>query len=303
MIRIAGSVSKGWMARQIGPVFDRDYYFDPSRRHKVDRMCAEAAKRLLGDLNVFYTESNLGRREYFDENLIQIGGLQPNMLVGCLLGAELIPHSDADADISTTCLAGGDVTQLPTPESLVQHPLVCQLDEQIREVLDDDTSPFQPIPPFFWDQSGRAAVHGAVTSGMKFHGDAFLADMVVEPDRCRRVVDWLTRVSIVLVEHFSTVGRMPVEGIHVGECVSCMVDVANFRTFMVPAASALGRHFPPLRFHSCGRSDHIIESCKMIDGIGSIDVGGETSVAEIRRVFGLEFPVGIAPLVGHMSAL
>ena len=95
---------------------------------------------------------------------------------------------------------------------------------------------------------------------------------------------------------------MPVTEIHVGECAACMLDVDNFRRFVVPATSALGDRFGAVRFHSCGRSDHLISACRAIRGLTSLDVGGETSVAKIRAEFGPDFAVGIAPLVDDMRA-
>jgi hypothetical protein len=219
-----------------------------------------------------------------------------------LLGAEFIPAPQADADITARCLAGRDLTRLPAPGSLLTHPLVRLFDDQLRTLGAGVRSHVHPIPPFFWDASGRAAVHGAVTSGLKFCGDDFLMNLMAEPEPCERLIRWLTDVSALLVAHFSEVGAAPVTGIHVGECVSCMLDVDSFCRFVVPAASALGDRFHAVRFHSCGRSDHLIAACRAIRGLASLDVGGETSVARIRSVFGRALPVGIAPVVEDMKA-
>ena len=61
MIRIAGSVSKGWLAKRLSVAFDRDYYFDPCKRHAVDQLCNAYVEGELGEFGMFYTESNLGR--------------------------------------------------------------------------------------------------------------------------------------------------------------------------------------------------------------------------------------------------
>ncbi len=302
MIRIAGSVAKSWLARELGVQFDREYYFDPRRRHLIDRHCNAHVAGLLGDLNVFYTESNLGRKEWYDIDQVLVGGIQPNLIVGMLLEAAFIPAAQADADITAGCLVGRDLAELPTPGSLLAHPLVRLWDDQLRTLRAGVQPNVRPIPPFFWDASGRAAVHGAVTSGLKFCGDEFLMNLIADPTPCERLVQWLTDVSVVLVRHFSEVGAMRVTGIHVGECVSCMLDVDSFRRFVVPATSELGDRFRAVRFHSCGRSDHLIESCRGIRGLASLDVGGETSVGKIRSVFGRALPVGIAPLVEDMKA-
>ncbi|MHB0959543.1 MAG: hypothetical protein ACYC0X_29005 [Pirellulaceae bacterium] len=302
MIRIAGSVSKSWLARELGVAFEHDYYFDPVRRHAVDRQCNEYVSQTLGDLEVFYTESNLGRAEWYDLDQVLIGGIQPNLIVGMLLGATFIAAPDADADITSRCLEGRDLARLPDPVALAGHPLIRQWDDQLRWLSGAGGPGWRGIPPFFWDTSGRAAVHGAVTSGLKFLGDEFLLNMVAEPDACQGVIQWLTEVSAELVNHFSTVGTLPVREIHVGECAACMLDVDNFCRFVVPATSALGDRFGAVRFHSCGRSDHLITSCRAIRNLASLDVGGETSVGRIRSVFGERFPIGIAPLVEDMRA-
>ena len=132
MIRIAGSVAKSWLARELGVEFDRQYYFDPRRRHAIDRHGNAHVAKVLGDLEVFYTEANLGRREWYDSDQVLVGGIQPNLIVGMLLGADFIPAPRADADIAARCLHGRDVAQLPTPGSLLAHPLVRLWDDQLR---------------------------------------------------------------------------------------------------------------------------------------------------------------------------
>jgi hypothetical protein len=194
------------------------------------------------------------------------------------------------------------VSELPDAASVLDHPLVRQFDHQIQEIQERAAGQFRAIPPFFWDASGRAAVHGAVTSGLKLRGDKFFLEMVTAPETCGRLVRWLTEVSTILVHHFAESANMKIQGIHVGECAACMINVENFDAFVVPVTSLLGRRVGPVRFHSCGSSDHIIQACRRIENIASIDVGGETSVALIREVFGPEFPVGIAPLVADMTA-
>lgn len=303
MIRVAGSVSKSWLAHRLGVAFDRDYYFDTRKRHQIDAACNEYIAENLGDLNVFYTESNLGRWPWYAPDQVLVGGIQPNMIIGMLLGADFLPVADADADISATCLAGTELDALPAPDDLLKHPLVQQWKRDIDALFQSSRDALRPVPPFFWDLSGRAAVHGAVTSGLKFYGDNFFMDLLSHPDASQKIVTWLAEISSTLVSHFSDVGRLPVTGIHVGECVSCMLDVSSFRRYVVPATSLLGERFGAVRFHSCGCSDHVIEACREITGLAELDVGGQTSVKKIRAVFGPELPVGIAPLVEDLRSV
>jgi hypothetical protein len=301
-MEIAGSVSKSWLAAELGIAFDRDYYFDVERRHAIDVRCNEHVAQTLGDLPVFYTESNLGRSRWYAPDQVIVGGIQPNMIVGMLLGADFIPTDSADADISPGVLSGRDLAALPAPEDLQDHALVRQWIAEVQVLWESADGARVPVPPFFWDRSGRAAIHGAVTSGLKFLGDDFFVQLLSDPPSSQHLVDWLTDVSITLVSLFSDVGRMPVSSIHVGECAACMLDAASFRRFVVPCTSRLGERFGTVRFHSCGCSDHLLEACREITGLTELDVGGETSVARVRDVFGAEFPLGIAPLVEHMRA-
>ncbi len=148
-VQIEGSVSKGWMAKELGVRFDHDYYFDPQHRHRIDRACNEHLQYFQNDLGLFFTESNLGRKEFYESNQIIVGGIQPNMIVGMLLGAELIPTDDADADISEKCLQGIEPEQLPDPQTLLSHELIALFDQQIESYLDDPKENLSPIPPFF----------------------------------------------------------------------------------------------------------------------------------------------------------
>ncbi len=299
MIRIAGSVSKGWLARELGVVFDRSYYFDPIERQAIDARCNDYLRETLGDLALFHTEANLGRLEYYRPEQALVGGIQPNMILGMLLGADFLPAADRDADISVRCLDGVDRSALPAPETLLSHELVRQFDAQLQAAR---TAGLRPIPPFFWDASGRPAVHGPLTSALKFLGDDFLVQIVTQPERSSDLMRWLTDVSIMLVRHYAELGDLAVTGIHVGECSACMVRADLFARLIVPVLARYGEALGPVRLHSCGRSDHLLEACRAITNLQSLDVGGETSVARIRENFGRDFPVGIAPLVEHMSA-
>ena len=124
MITIAGSLSKGWLAKKLDVAFDHDYYFNPEKRYEVDRLCNKYAENELADLDIFYTESNLGRFEYFSDNQILVGGIQPNMILGMLIGAEFVTNDSMDAAISPAPLKNKDTDQLPNPQDLLDHKIV-----------------------------------------------------------------------------------------------------------------------------------------------------------------------------------
>ena len=261
----------------------------------MDARCHQYAEQALKDLDAFYTESNLGRKAWFNRNQVLVGGIQPNLVLGMLLGAEFVPAPSGDADISPACWAGRSIDQLPPPDSLPDHPLVRQFDEQIRAVGREPS--LTPIPPFFWDASGRAAIHGALTTALKFLGDEFLMDLLANPDQARRALDWITAANIVLLRHFADLCGIKIQSLHVGECSSCMVARDTWQEFVMPTLQRFGSELGPVRLHSCGRSDHILETASKIECLAGLDLGGETSLSRVRELLGRDLPVSIAPQV------
>ena len=215
MITISGTLSKAWMAKTLGVAFDRDYYFDPEKRYAIDCKCNEYAAEGFSGMRLFYSESNLGQIDYWDKDQIQIGGIQPNLILGMLLGADFVHRDSSDADITASCLAGRSLVDLPSPEGLLEHPLIALFDEQIRQVQDDSQRQLRPIPPFFWDLSGRATIHGVMTSAQKFLGETFFMDMMTKPQQCLEIVHWTADAFIVLCRHFRRAGiaKLPITSI------------------------------------------------------------------------------------------
>ena len=310
MITISGTLSKAWMAGALGVKFDRDYYFDPDKRYAVDSLCNEYASEHFGDMRLFYSESNLGQIDYWDKNQIQIGGIQPNMILGMLLGADFIPQYDKDADITPNCLADREPCDLPSPDSLLGHPLINLFDEQIRRVLSDSRKQLCPIAPFFWDKSGRAAIHGAMTTAQKLIGENIFIDMMTRPQRCLEIMHWIAEAFVVLCQHFSQTANLPITEVHVGECSSCMVSSELIEKFVVPVTSKIGKELGPVRLHSCGPSTNYLKAFSKIANLHSLDLGGDTSLKRVREVFGgtpqggnrKEMMISVSPLPNDMSA-
>ena len=298
-IPLVGTLSKGQMSKALNVAFDRDYYFVPERRHRIDTLCNQYASDEFADLDIFFTESNLGQRPFFSDNQVLIGGIQPNMILGMLVGASFIPNPSMDAEISITPLKGLDPADYPSPEDLLQHELVRLFDTQIKEVRAEGR--FYPIPPFFWDSSGMAAVHGVLTTAQKLVREDIFMDLVMAPDKAQEILHWIGNCFITLMQHFSETGRMEVTSVHVGECSGCMVNAELFSELVVPESSRLAYDDISLRMHSCGTSDHLLDAIHSIPNLGSIDIGGDASMAAVRKVFGPEMQVDIAPMPADLS--
>ncbi len=299
MITVTGTLSKGWMNRTIGVAFDRDYYFDPAKRHAVDRRCNEYAAETFPGLALFYSESNLGQIKHWDKRQVLIGGIQPNMILGMLLGADLVPADDRDADITPCCFKDKRSEDLPVPKALLDHDLVKLFDQQIKSVRKEH---LRPIPPFFWDASGRAVIHGVLTTAQKLCGETIFMDLLTEPARCMGLLNWIADAYLVLCQHFAQVADLPITEVHVGECSCCMISPTLVEEFVAPITARIGAALGSVRFHSCGTSTHLLTALTRIKHLHSLDFGSETSVDKAREIFGPAMPITIAPSPQVMSA-
>lgn len=290
------------MAKVLNVNFDRDYYFDPTKRYAIDSQCNEYALENFRDMRLFYSESNLGQIEYWDKKQIQIGGIQPNLILGILMGAEFKPQNDKDPDITPGILTGTDPGKLPAPQTLLEDPLIRLFDKQIHQQQQDTARKLCPVPPFFWDISGRATIHGPVTTAQKLLGETIFLEMVTEQQQSMQIMDWICDVYIVLCRHFSEIADLHITEVHIGECSACMIDPKLIKQFVVPAASKIGKKLGPVHLHSCGPSTNHLKAFSKIAKLKSIDLGGETSVKKARKILGKDFPISISPLPVDMSA-
>ena len=302
MISIQTSVSKGWLHAEGGFCFEERYYFDPLHRWEQDRAIDRFLADRFPDHPFHNMESNLVQGEHFSPNQVLVGGLQPNLIVGACLGAEFVFPPDKDSDIAGRPLeAMTGAAGLPAPASLLDHPLIRRFDAQI-ESLRRTRPDLRVIPPFFWDTSGRATIHGFITTSLKLYGEAIFLRVYDDPEFLAALHDWITEVYIALIRHFSQLSGLPVTSVHIGECSGTMLRPAHYQRFVIPYAGRVGRELGPVRLHSCGRSDHLLAAIAGIENLGALDTGSNTSVTAIRARFGAGFRIDLAPPVELLLA-
>ncbi len=297
MVRFQASISKGWLHAEGGFSFGESYYLDPLSRRQQDREIHQWIKNRFPYIPIYNMEDNLVQAEFVGENQVLVGGIQPNLILGVLLGSEIMYFNDRDADLAGVPLKSSDgIAALPSPQGILSHPLIRQFDDQITEFKERPAA-FTVIPPFFWDTSGRATVHGIITTSLKFLGDQVMMLALTDPDQLHRLHQWITDSYVVLIDHFASLCDFPITSIHVGECSGGMLSNELYEEFVIPYLSQLGRRYQSVRLHSCGNSDHILTAISQIDRLSVIDTGSRTSVRAIRKIMGRTFEVNIAPPV------
>jgi hypothetical protein len=302
MITIEASVSKGWLHTNGGFVFDNKYYLDPVHRWEQDGIINKFVHEKFPGHAIYNMEANLLQAKYVRANHVLIGAIQPNMILATILGAQFSFFEDKDADVSGKPLEF--ITrkeELPALSAILEHPLVRDLENQIK--LINDTRPdLRVIPPFFWDESGRATIHGIITTSLKLTGDNIMTMMMFDPDLAHAIHQWIVDAYIILVHHFASAGNLPLSSVHVGECAGTMISSELYDDFVVPYISQFGDRLGSVRLHSCGISDHLIDPISHIRNLKIIDTGSGTSVGKIRQLMGPDFVIHIAPPMEMMMA-
>ena len=297
MIAVQTSVSKGWLHDTGGFIFDERYYFDPLYRWAQDRTINRFLAARFPGGEFHNMESNLVQLPYASPDQVLIGGIQPNLILGVCLGAGFVFAPDKDADIARRPLAGlATVDDLPPAESLLAHPMIRQFDAQIAAVRAAQPE-VRVIPPFFWDCSGMATIHGFITTSLKLYGEDIFLRVYDAPELVEALHGWITDAYMALIQHYSDLAALPVSSVHIGECSGTMLRPGHYQRFIVPYASRIGRTLGPVRLHSCGRSDHLLAAIGDIANLGVLDTGSGTSVAAIRARLGKDFPIDLAPPV------
>jgi Uroporphyrinogen decarboxylase (URO-D) len=302
MITIEASVSKGWLHKNGGFVFDNQYYLDPVHRWEQDGIIHRFVKEKFPRYAIYNMEANLLQAGHVRDNHVLIGAIQPNMILATILGAQFSFFEDKDADVSGKPLELiCRKEELPSVSSILQHSLVKDLENQI--ILINETRPdLKAIPPFFWDESGRATIHGIITTSLKLTGDNIMTMMMFDPDLAHAIHQWIVDAYIVLVRHFSAFGNLPITSVHVGECAGTMISGELYEEFVVPYISQLGDSLGSVRLHSCGISDHLINAISHIRNLKIIDTGSGTSIAKIRKLMGKDFVIHISPPMEMLMA-
>jgi hypothetical protein len=295
MIKIQASVSKGWLNKHGGFVFPNQYYLDPIFRWEQDKKINRFLKERFPKFAIYNMEDNLVQADYVKDNQVLVGAIQPNMILAAMLGARFSFFEDKDSDVLGKPLEHiSNIQELPLLDSILEHSLIKDMEKQMQ-VIRETHPELRIIPPFFWDESGRATIHGVITTSLKLTGDNIMMIMMINPDLAHAIHQWIVDVYVILIQHFAALGNLPISSVHVGECAGTMISSQLYEDFVVPYISQLGDKFGPVRLHSCGNSNHLISPASFIHNLKIIDTGSGTSIKKIRMIMGKEFEINVFP--------
>jgi uroporphyrinogen-III decarboxylase len=219
------------------------------------------------------------------------------MIIAVMLGAKFSFFADKDSDVTGYPLKDiKDAFELPPVDKLLNHQFIKDLTKEVVKIQKSRPD-LTVIPPFFWDLSGRATIHGIITTSLKLVGENIITLLLVNPQLAHSINQWIADVYIAIIKYFSKLANLPVTSVHIGECSGTMLSRELYEEFIVPYISTLGDKLGKIRLHSCGKSDYLIESFAKIRNLGVIDTGSGTSVKKIREILGNNIEINVFPAV------
>jgi len=285
-ISLLGSVSFGWLNEYGHFAFNERFFMNPLvRLEREQQMHALVAERFPNE-PIYNLEAHLVQVEGRQKPVVLVGGLQPNLILGAAVGAEFVFYENKDPDITPMPLEEmTDVDALADFHWADTWPISIFLEQiqQLREKLDDS---YTIVPPFFWDTTGRATTHGILTTAQKLIGERIFLEITDNPAFAHEFFAWIVDAYVKLIHLFAEAADMNITGLHTGDCSACMMGADQYDEFVLPHLNDFVQRVGPVRLHSCGHSDHLLDVFKQIDNLASLNVGSNTSVQAIRNKFG-----------------
>ena len=285
-VTVLNSVSFGWLHNEGGFCFGEPFFLDPMHRRAQEQQMHRFVAKRFPDEPIYNLEAHLVQVEGRRRPVVLVGGIQPNLILAAAVGSQFVFWPDKDPDVTPTPLA--DITDLDALTSIDwanRWPVSLLLD-QVAAVREQVGTSATVVPPFFWDTTGRATTHGILTTALKLFGERIFIDLVENPSFAREVMAWIVDAYTALIRLFAAAAGMPITSLHTGDCAACMVGPDAFAEFIVPELNRYGRQIGPIRLHSCGKSDHLLEAFASVEHLQMLNLGSGTSLARVRERFG-----------------
>ncbi len=137
---------------------------------------------------------------------------------------------------------------------------------------------------------------------MRYFGQSIFIKMGEDPQFVIDFHEWIADVSIAFIQHFSALAGLPVKSLHIGECSGTMIGSEHYDQFVIPFINKLADTIAPIRLHSCGQSNHLLQSMSHIHKLEALDTGSNTSVKGVREQLGIDFQLDLAPPLEALRA-
>lgn len=158
---------------------------------------------------------------------------------------------------------------------------------KIDEDFDFLATKYKPSEIDIFGKGEVANIHSPLTTSQKIIGTtAFFYAMMDDPRYLHDVLDKISDHYIYLLEYFSKKKGKKIKHIHFGDCVSFSLPKDKYEEFGIKYKNKIIEHFKAESsdIHSCGKSDHLLESYVKVNNLRWVEVGVETDWKKLKEV-------------------
>ena len=263
-----------WWYHHEGITFDEDFFWHPVRRVEVERQMEQVLYDRFGRFG-------LGRDR--DKELPIVGAvhLAAGYLISEMLGCRVDYLEDAPPQVVAANLDSLE----PNADAAFESPAFKRL-----VALTDALS------AKYGCAQGDVNFSGVLNVALDLRGQAFLIDLLDQPEEASRVVGTIAEV----IERFTgylaevtgttsisvnrSVCHIPAPIFLHSECSHTMISVADYERFLFPFDAVWSLRRRPFGIHYCGEDPHrYAESFARLPHLDFLDVGWPGDVAKLRE--------------------
>jgi len=259
--------------KNCGISLKRDFYANIDRRLKIKEEMREYFKKKY---------PAIPERHFF----LPMGpsiNLQPFIIYLGILGAEIKYFDDLDPWAVEPVF--GKILSLEEFENFdIKKSKYFQ---KISKDFDFLSSKYKPSEIDIFGKGRIANIHSPLTTAQKVLGTTdFFYSMMDNPPYLHRVLNKIADHYIYLLEYFSDKKGAKIKHIHFGDCVSFSLPRNKYEEYGIRYKNKIIKHFKAESsdIHSCGKSDHLLESYVKINNLKWVEVAVETDWKKVKEV-------------------
>ncbi len=209
--------------------------------------------------------------------------LQPFIIYMGILGAEIKYFDDIDPWAEEPVI--GKILSLKEFEDFDIGK--SEYFKKVTKDFDFLATKYKPSEIDIFGKGRIASIHSPLTTAQKVLGTTdFFYSMMDNPPYLHRVLDKIADHYIYLLEYFSDKKGVRIKHIHFGDCVSFSLPRNKYEEYGIKYKNKIIKHFKAESsdIHSCGKSDHLLESYVKINNLKWVEVGIETDWKKVKEV-------------------
>lgn len=209
--------------------------------------------------------------------------LQPFIIYMGILGAEIKYFDDIDPWAEEPVI--GKILSLKEFEAFDISK--SEFFKKVTKDFDFLATKYKPSEIDIFGRGGIASIHSPLTTAQKVIGTTdFFYSMMDNPSYLHHVLNKIADHYIYLLEYFSEKKGTRIKHIHFGDCVSFSLPREKYEEFGIKYKNKIIEHFKAesCDIHSCGKSDHLLESYVKVNNLKWVEVGAETDWKKVKEM-------------------